>query len=303
MYSYSILFPGQEIPNINLLFSFIKKYPIIKKTFEESSDYIKYNLKKLIENHPQELINKSKYIQLITLTASIAIYRLWKNKNEEIPLMLAGHSLGEYSALVCSKSLKFRDAIKLIIIRNKLMKECMKEKKGAMHAILGLKKCDIQNILRNVKNKKKVSIACINTPYQIVISGEKSIVSKISTICKKNGAKKIFRLSINPPSHCLLMKRAAKKLLKVLKDTTFKKPIFPVVNNVDAKIETSVLAIQKALSRQLYCPVRWMDSIIYLSKKKTSIFLEAGLNNTLTKLNKFLVAIPSISLNNENKFI
>ncbi|XBC37989.1 MAG: ACP S-malonyltransferase [Buchnera aphidicola (Floraphis choui)] len=299
MYLHSILFPGQELQNINVLFSFINKNAIIKNTFDESSEYIGYDLRKLIKKKSQEKINTSKYAKLITLTSSIAMYRVWKSENKNVPLILAGHSLGEYSALVCSKSLKFYDAIKLITLRNKLMQESIKNMRGAMNVVIGLQQYEIEKILKNFQYTKKISIACINTKYQIVISGEQSIVHKVSDVCKKNGAKKIVYLSIHPPSHCILMKNAAKKFSIILNKTTFKTPIFPVVNNVDAKCETSILAIRKALTRQLYNPVRWTDTIAYLASKNTSIFLEAGLNSTLTNLNKFIVAIPSISLNNK----
>jgi len=297
---HAILFPGQEFQNINVLKNLIRKYKIIKNTFYESSEYIGFNLNRFIKNNSQEIINNSKYIRLIAITSSIAMYRLWNNANEKIPIILAGHSLGEYSALVCSNSLKFSDAIKLILIRHQFMKESMKKKMGAMHVIIGLKEHNIEKILENFKHLEQVSIACINTPHHIVISGEKNIVHEVSLACKKNGAKKIFYLPINPPSHCILMKSAAKKFLKVLETIVFETPKFPVINNVDVKCETTAPAIRNALMRQLYNPVKWCDTITYLSKKNVSIFVEAGLNNTLININKFIVAIPSVSLNNKN---
>ncbi|XBC37472.1 MAG: acyltransferase domain-containing protein [Buchnera aphidicola (Meitanaphis microgallis)] len=296
---YSILFPGQEPQNVHALYLLIKQYRIIKRTFEESSEYIRYDLNKLIKNNLQRKINKSKYNKFIALTSSIAIYRLWKHNNKINPHILAGHSLGEYSALICSESLAFQDAIKLIVFRDKFMRESMENKLGAMHVIIGLKQSDIEKILKDLKNIKTVSIACINTQHQIVISGEKYAVHKVSTACKKLGAKKIFHLSIYPPSHCILMKSAAKKFSMILNETSFQKPIFPVVNNVDTKCEISASAIRSALTRQLYNPVKWINTIIYLANQNTSIFVETGLNNTLTNLNKFIVAIPSISFNNQ----
>ncbi|XBC44173.1 MAG: ACP S-malonyltransferase [Buchnera aphidicola (Schlechtendalia peitan)] len=222
-----------------------------------------------------------------------------EKKNNTIPIILAGHSLGEYSALVCSQSLKFYDAIKLIFLREKFMKESMNNKLGTMYVIIGLKKSNVEKILKNFEYLKNASIACINTSRQIVIAGEQNTVRKISIACKKAGAKKIFKLSVNPPSHCILMKNASQKLSIALKTIILKKPKFPVINNVDTKCETEPLAIKNALVRQLYSPVQWFNTIKYLCKIHVSMFIEAGLNNTLTNLNKFIVAIPSISLNNK----
>ncbi|WP_187307816.1 ACP S-malonyltransferase [Buchnera aphidicola] len=299
---YAMLFPGQEKQKKNVLLSLIKKYKIIKQTFDESSEYVGHNLYKLVDNSSQQEMDKSKYTKLITLTISVAMYRLWQQKNRNIPVILSGHSLGEYSALVCAESLKFCDAIKLIILRDKFMKESMKHKLGAMNVIIGLKQFKIEKILKKFNIIKEVSIACINTYNQIVISGEKCAVYKVSSACQKIGAKKIFRLSINPPSHCMLMIEASKKLSTILKHISFKIPIFPIVNNVDVKCETSAHAIRSALTRQLYNPVRWSEIITYLSNKYVSMFIELGLNNTLTNLNKSTIAIPSISPNNTVNF-
>ncbi|XBC42621.1 MAG: ACP S-malonyltransferase [Buchnera aphidicola (Kaburagia rhusicola ensigallis)] len=291
MYSHSILFPGQESQNTNMLLSLIKENTIIKKTFDESSEYIKYDLNALIKRNSQKEINKNKFKLLITFTLSIAMYRLWNNNNNNKSIILAGHSLGEYSALVCSQSLTFHDAVKLIILRKKFMKESMNNNQGAMHAIIGLTKSKIEKILKDFEHTQSVSIACINTKYQIVISGEFSVVHQVSAICKKHGAKKIFFLPISPPSHCILMKQASKKLSIILNEIKFKTPMFPVINNVDARCETSISAIRKALAKQLCSPVQWVNTITYLISNYTLKFIEAGLNNTLTNLNKSIIKI------------
>ena len=302
MYKYALLFPGQSISQKNILSSFFIKNKIVQNVFYESSDYVGYNLLKLITHDPKEKLKKNKYSQLFTMISSIAIYKLWKNKQKQHPTLIAGHSLGEYTALVCSKSLRLYDAIKLIIIRHRLMKEAMSEKKGLMTIIIGLSQSSIKKILKNYDTLNEVSIACINTSHQIVISGEKNSVTKISLYCKKLGAKKIINLPIHPPSHCILMKQVAKKLLTILKQIKFNIPIYSVMNSTSLTHYDSEESIRNALAKQLYSPIRW-NSIIKYIKKNVTFFIEVSTKKTLTNLNKNIVGTSSISLNDQTNFL
>jgi len=301
MYKYALLFPGQNINQKNILSSFFIKNKIIQSVFNESSDYIGFNLWKLIKYNPKEKLKNNKYSQLFTMISSIAIYKLWKNKQKQDPTLIAGHSLGEYSALVCSNSLKLYDAIQLITIRHELMKQTMSNKIGLMTIIIGLSKYSITKILKKHNILHKVSIACINTSNQIVISGEKNSVIEICLYCKTIGNVRIINLPINPPSHCILMKKAAKKLFIILKKIKFNIPIYSVISSTSLTCYNSEESIRYSLAKQLYNPVRWYSTIKYI-KKNVSFFIEVSTNKTLTNLNKYIVNTSSISLNNQTNF-
>lgn len=303
MSSYALLFSGQGFQQINkLINTYYRKNLIFKDTFEECSEYINYDLWKLIDNNSNEILINNKYIQLVILISSIAIYKLWKHKNN--PLIIAGHSLGEYSALVCANSLKLFDAIKIIIFRNKFMHQIMYKKKGAMKVIIGLNQYSLKKISQEIKNLETVSIACINTNNQIVIAGELHSVKIISQYCKKLGAKIIINLTIFPPTHCFLMKKLTKNMLSLLKSIKFNKPIFPIVNNVDVQCYFSENKIRRILVKQLYSTVMWKNIIQYISKTHNiSTFVEVGISDVLSKLNKNITNIPSISLNTQDNFL
>ncbi|HET9678842.1 MAG TPA: acyltransferase domain-containing protein [Buchnera sp. (in: enterobacteria)] len=191
-----------------------------------------------------------------------------EKKNEKIPNIAAGHSLGEYSALVCSNSISLKDGLKTVIQRNKLMQESAKNNPGSMMAIIGMKKKIIKKICKNFFKNEFAAISSINSDTEIVVSGNKKKLHKIEKICKLLGAKAVFHLSINIPSHCILMKNASKKFSKFLKNIFFKKPDFPIINNVDVKYEKSNKKIKTALIRQLVEPINWKKSINFILKKK-----------------------------------
>ncbi|AAO27042.1 malonyl CoA-acyl carrier protein transacylase [Buchnera aphidicola str. Bp (Baizongia pistaciae)] len=304
MFKYTLLFPGQnDINRKKILSPFFSKNKIVQSIFRESSEYIGYDIWKLIQDDPKKKLKNNKYSQLVTLVSSIAIYELWKNKQCTHPNLVIGHSLGEYTALVCSQSLKLSDAIQLIITRYKFMMEAMSKKIGLMTAIIGLNERTIRKLLKKYDYSHEVSIACINTDNQIVLSGERNSVKHINLHCKKAGAKNIINLYIHPPSHCTLMKKASKKLLYVLKHTTFKIPIYPVISSTSLKFQNSEQAIRISLAKQIYSTVRW-NSIIKYIKKDIFIFLEVSTKSILTNLNKNIIKKSlSISLNCQANFL
>ncbi|QCI22209.1 ACP S-malonyltransferase [Buchnera aphidicola] len=304
MNSFAMLFPGQGSQYIGMLSSFFQNNNIITQTFNEASHYINDNLLKLVKEGPKIKLNQNKYTQVIILTASVSIYRLWKKKNGRLPSLMSGHSLGEYSALVCSGSIKFSDALKIVFLRGKLMEATTINRPGLMKAIIGIESKIVQSICKIMSSKKKiVAIASINSDNQTVISGDKNTVCKTSLICKNFGAKHIFNLNINIAAHCILMKPISKQLKKILHLSIIRSPNIPIINNVDVKIENTTKKIQSALIRQIYSTVRWKEIINLIQSKKIFIMLEIGPGKILTNLNKNNKKIISFDTNNLKNFL
>ncbi|QIE02058.1 ACP S-malonyltransferase [Buchnera aphidicola] len=305
MTEFAMLFPGQGSQYVGMLSSYFntKTNNIFKDTFNEASDYIHYDLLKLIQKGPKLTLNQSQYTQASILTASLAIYRFWNYQKGILPLFMSGHSLGEYSALVCSNSIKFSDALNIVFIRGKLMQKITQNKSTLMQAIIGIDKKKIEHICTTVSNKKIVSLASINSNDQIVIVGDECAVNKASINCKKIGAQKIFKMNLNIPAHCILMKPISQKLKKILKITNIISPEIPVINNVDVKIEHSKKKIINALIRQIYNTVRWKEIIDLIKSKNIFTMLEIGPNQILTNLNKKDQNINSFNTNNLTNFL
>ncbi|XRX42807.1 MAG: ACP S-malonyltransferase [Buchnera aphidicola (Eriosoma harunire)] len=300
--NFAIIFPGQGSCNLNNLNIFTYNYPKAKKTFDEASHYLNYDLWKLIKKKNIDTNTYHQYMPAILLTISISIYRLW-NKNINIyPNFIAGHSLGEYTALVCSQCISFHNALNLVIIRNELMKKSMFGKPGLMAAIIGLDINTIFLICKKFSTDGLVTIASINSESEIIITGHKNNVYLASLECKKQGAKAIFTLTINIASHCSLMQSASIQLSKILKNTKFNKPKLPIINNVDIQCEYNSQKIKNALIRQLIQPINWRKSINFIISKNISILLEIGINKILTNLNKSINNVVSISLHHPRNF-
>ncbi|AYN24719.1 ACP S-malonyltransferase [Buchnera aphidicola] len=303
MNSFAMLFPGQGSQHTNMLCSFFqKKNNIFKKIFDEASECINYNLLKLIKNGAKKKDDYYKYIQSAILTSSIAIYQFWKEKNGRCPAFMSGHSLGEYSALVCADAIKFSDALKIVKLRSKLMQRTIINKPSLVQAIIGLDKIIIENICLQ-HSEKVVSIASINSKNQIIVSGDKSAVHEVGVSCKKNGAKYVIKLNINTPIHSSLMKPVAEKMQYLLQSIKIKTPKIPVINNVDVICEKSEKKIKKALVRQLYSTVRWKEIIDLIKSKKIFTMLEIGPNKILTNLMKKNHSITMFNTNNLKNFL
>ncbi|EPE37646.1 malonyl CoA-acyl carrier protein transacylase [Candidatus Photodesmus katoptron] len=296
MSKYSVLFSGQGSQKIGMLSNLAKEYDLVRETFDEAADALNYNLWNLIQNGPKETLNQTSFTQPALLTASVSIWRVWrKNFYHKQPSSLAGHSLGEYSALVCANVINFNEAVKLVKLRGYLMQEAMSGKNiGAMCAIIGLNENFIQKICKEAqKNDEIVSPANFNSPDQIVISGHKNSVERAEILCKKAGAKRTVMLSVSVPSHCMLMKSAADKLALNLEKINFQSPTIPVINNVDVLTEFDSSKIKSALIRQLYSPVRWSEIIQLIIREGVHTFLEiAPGNKVLSGFTKKIVKIP-----------
>ncbi|PPI88772.1 [acyl-carrier-protein] S-malonyltransferase [Candidatus Pantoea edessiphila] len=304
MTQLAFIFPGQGSQHVGMLKDLISNYSIVRETFQEASYVLKYDLLKLVSNGPNEDLNKTCKTQPAILASSVALYRIWKQKGGEIPIFMAGHSLGEYSALVCAGVLNFTDTIKLVELRGKLMQESVKERIVAMQAIIGLSPLTIQQICKETKKNQVVSIANFNAPDQFIISGDKEAVDRASIICKLAGAKYTIPLVVSIPAHCMLMKSAAEKLEITLKKIIFKKPSISIINNVDVKIEYSIEAIRIALIRQMYNPVRWIDIIKLMAEKGITRLLEIGPGSILSNLTKRISKhLTSIAINDNNSLL
>ncbi|HFT7668744.1 TPA: ACP S-malonyltransferase [Serratia marcescens] len=289
MTQFAFVFPGQGSQTVGMLAELAAQFPIVEETFGEASSALGYDLWQLVQQGPVEELNKTWQTQPALLAASVAIFRVWQQQGGKAPALMAGHSLGEYSALVCAGVLDFKAAIRLVELRGKLMQEAVPEGTGAMYAIIGLDNDAIAKACEESAQGQVVSPVNFNSPGQVVIAGNKEAVERAGAACKAAGAKRALPLPVSVPSHCALMKPAADKLAVALQDITFNAPQVPVVNNVDVLTENDPEAIRSALVRQLYSPVRWTESVEFIAAQGVTSLLEVGPGKVLTGLTKRIV--------------
>lgn len=289
MTKIAVVFPGQGSQALGMLADLATVHPIVEETFAEASSVLGYDLWQLVQQGPVEELNKTWQTQPALLAASVAIWRVWQQQNGAKPAFLAGHSLGEYSALVCAGVLDFKQAIELVELRGKLMQEAVPEGTGAMSAIIGLDNEAIAKACEESAQGQVVSPVNFNSPGQVVIAGNKEAVERAGAACKAAGAKRALPLPVSVPSHCALMKPAADKMAVALENVTFSEPQYPVINNVDVKVETAADAIRSALVRQLYNPVRWTESVEFMAGQGVEHLIEVGPGKVLTGLTKRIV--------------
>lgn len=287
MSKFAMVFPGQGSQAVGMLADLATQFSIVEKTFAEASEVLGYDLWDLVQNGSAEDLGQTQRTQPALLAASVAIYRVWQEKYPELkPSVMAGHSLGEYSALVCAGVLNFQDAIKLVELRGNAMQQAVPAGTGAMYAIIGL---DNEAIIAACKQASTetgevVSAVNFNSPGQVVIAGTKVAAEKASELCKAAGAKRALPLAVSVPSHCELMKPAAEKLEVALQNITLNQPLVDVINNVDVAVETDADAIRNALVRQLYSPVRWTETVEKMAQDGITTLYEIGPNKVLTGL-------------------
>ncbi|EXU74544.1 ACP S-malonyltransferase [Erwinia mallotivora] len=289
MTQFAMVFPGQGSQATGMLAELAADNPLIEQAFSEASQALGYDLWALVQKGPAEELNKTWQTQPALLAASVAIFRVWQQKGGKAPAILAGHSLGEYSALVCAGVINFSDAIRLVELRGRLMQEAVPAGTGAMQAIIGLDDAAIAKACAESAQGQVVSPVNFNSPGQVVIAGNKEAVERAGAACKAAGAKRALPLPVSVPSHCALMKPAADQLAAALEQLTFNTPTIPVVNNVDVKCETSPDAIRSALVRQLYSPVRWTECVQFMADQGVTSLLEVGPGKVLTGLTKRIV--------------
>ncbi|QEM92086.1 ACP S-malonyltransferase [Kosakonia radicincitans] len=299
MTQFAFVFPGQGSQTVGMLADMAVAYPVIEETFAEASAALGYDLWALVQQGPAEELNKTWQTQPALLSASVALWRVWQQQGGKTPVLMAGHSLGEYSALVCAGVIAFADAVRLVELRGKFMQEAVPEGTGAMSAIIGLDDESIAKACETAAEGQIVSPVNYNSPGQVVIAGHKEAVERAGAACKAAGAKRALPLPVSVPSHCALMKPAAEKLAVELNAIPFNAPQIPVINNVDVKCETSPEAIRSALVSQLYSPVQWTKSVEFMASQGVEHLYEVGPGKVLTGLTKRIVDTLTASAINE----
>lgn len=281
----AFVFPGQGSQALGMLADIAETTPLVELTFAEASEGLGYNLWDLVQND-EEKLNQTQYTQPALLTASIALWRLWQEKGGEKPSFLAGHSLGEYSALVASGVLSLKDAAALVQARGEFMQAAVPAGTGKMAAIIGLDDDKVRQACSDSAQGDVVEAVNYNSPGQVVIAGSAEAVERAMEACKEAGAKRALPLPVSVPSHCALMKPAAEKLAEKLESINFNNPDIPVINNVDVSAEATADAIKDALIRQLYNPVRWTETVQRLKDEGVETLCECGPGNVLCGLAK-----------------
>ena len=286
----AFVFPGQGSQSVGMLAELAEANPKVKEVYAEASEALGYDLWELVQNGPAEELNSTDKTQPALLAAGIAVWECWKQNNPDAtPVVMAGHSLGEYTALVASGAMKFADAIKLVEARGKLMQQAVPEGEGQMAAILGLDDDTIVEACKEAEQGQVVSAVNFNAPSQVVIAGAKDAVGRACEILKEKGAKKAVVLPVSVPSHCELMKGASEKLAEELDKIEIVKPEIPVLHNVDVQTADDAAQIKDKLVKQLYCPVQWVQLVSSFADHGVEGIVESGPGKVLFGLNKRII--------------
>ncbi len=283
---FAFVFPGQGSQKIGMLGDLAGRYPAIGESFAEASEALGEDLWKLAQEGPAEEINKTANTQPVLLAASVAMWRAWSGAR---PAVLAGHSLGEYSALVAAGSVSLADGIRVVRARGEFMQDAVAPGAGAMAAVIGLDDDAIVAACEAAAEGEVVSAVNFNAPGQVVIAGAAAAVERAMEKCKAAGARRCMPLPVSVPSHCALMRPAAERLAEALADVAIAAPEIPVIHNVDAQPASDPDAIRDRLVRQLHSPVLWVDSVRAMAGQGVTALLECGPGKVLTGLNKRIV--------------
>lgn len=284
--SLAFIFPGQGSQSVGMLSLLATEFPHVQSTFSEASDVLGYDLWRLVSDGPAELLNQTDRTQPAMLAAGIAVWRSWQSVTDIQPSFLAGHSLGEYTALVAAGAMQFADAIKLVEQRGLFMQQAVPVGTGAMAAVLGLEDDIVRTICSQAAVNGIVEAVNFNSPGQVVIAGEASAVNAAIVLAKEQGAKRALLLPVSVPSHCALMKPAAEQLAMVLADISIQKPAIPVIHNVSVTSEDNSQDIKRLLTEQLYSPVRWVETVQLFAAQGVDTLVECGPGKVLAGLTK-----------------
>ncbi|NER65109.1 ACP S-malonyltransferase [Pseudomonas sp. MAFF212427] len=284
--SLAFVFPGQGSQSLGMLAELGAQYPLVIDTFREASEALGYDLWALTQDGPEEQLNQTDKTQPAILTASIALWRLWLAEGGARPAFVAGHSLGEYSALVAAGSLSLGDAVKLVKRRGELMQEAVPAGQGAMAAILGLEDATVVALCAEAARGEVVSAVNFNSPGQVVIAGAKAAVERAMEACKAAGAKRALPLPVSVPSHCELMRPAAERFAESVNAIDWQAPQIPLVQNVSAGVAADLETLKRDLLEQLYKPVRWVECVQTLAANGAVQLVECGPGKVLAGLNK-----------------
>jgi [acyl-carrier-protein] S-malonyltransferase len=281
----AIVFPGQGSQSVGMMRGF-SDLPIVERTFKEASAIVGVDYWAMAAEGPAETLALTVNTQPLMLIAGVACWRAWREKGGAMPAWFAGHSLGEYSALVAAEALAFADAVPLVRFRAQAMQEAVPEGTGGIAAILGLDEDAIRAVCAEAAQGEVVEPANLNSPGQIVIAGHRAAVERGMAIAKAKGAKRAVMLPMSAPSHCALMKPAAERLREKLATVALKPPLVPVVQNADVASFSDPDRIRQALVEQLFRPVRWIETVRFLAAQGATVAVECAPGKVLTGLNK-----------------
>lgn len=282
----ALVFPGQGSQAVGMLAELATQYPVVKDTFAEASNVLKLDLWQIVRDGPEDMLNQTQITQPAMLAAGVATWRIWQARGGALPQVMAGHSLGEYSALVCAGALEFATAVELVALRGRYMQAAVPAGEGAMAAILGLEDAQVVTACQQAAQGDVVGAVNFNSPGQVVIAGQAAAVQRAMELCNAAGAKRALPLPVSVPSHCALMKPAAQQLAQRLQNINVRKPQIPVINNVDVAMPDDAEAIRDALVRQLYNPVRWVEVVQRMASDGVTKLVECGPGKVLVGLNK-----------------
>jgi [acyl-carrier-protein] S-malonyltransferase len=280
-----------------MLSALAAEFPQVRKTFDEASQALGFDLWQLVSAGPEEQLNQTHNTQPAMLAAGVAAWRVWRAQGGPLPAYMAGHSLGEYSALCCAGALAFGDAVRLVADRGRFMQAAVPAGQGGMAAILGLEDEQVRTVCVQAAQGEVLAAVNYNSPGQMVIAGNAAAVARGVEAAKAAGAKLAVMLPVSVPSHCALMQPAAEQLAKRLAEVTIKTPVVPVLHNVHVQAESDPQAIRAALVRQLASPVRWTDTVQALLAQGVDLLIECGPGKVLAGLNKRIArTLPTLSL-------
>jgi [acyl-carrier-protein] S-malonyltransferase len=284
--SFGIVFPGQGSQSIGMLSDLAAAHPIVNQTFAEATEALGYDLWDLVQNGPAEILNQTTRTQPAMLAAGVSVWRVWLEQGGAMPQLMAGHSLGEYTALVCASAIEFSDAVTLVAERGRFMQEAVPAGSGGMAAILGLDDDQVKTVCDKATSGDVIEAVNFNSPGQVVVAGDKAAVDRACELAKQAGAKRALPLPVSVPSHCALMKPAAERLAQLLNEITITSPTLPVIHNASVELASDAESIRGQLAAQLYSPVRWVETVQKMASSGISKVLEAGPGKVLAGLTK-----------------
>lgn len=287
----AFVFPGQGSQSVGMMAPF-ETLPAVRRTFDEAGAALGMDLWALVRDGPEQELSKTVNTQPAMLAAGVGLFRAWRELGGTDPVAVAGHSLGEYAALVAAGVLDFAEVVPLVRFRAQAMQEAVPEGQGAIAALLGLDQEAVRAVCREARDAGIVEAANFNSPEQVVIAGQTAGVQRAIELAKARGAKRAMLLAMSVPSHCSLMRPAAERLRERLARISVREPAIPVVNNVDVMTEQLPDRIREALVRQLYNPVRWVESVLALAGRGVGQLVECGPGGVLAGLNRRITPEP-----------
>ena len=294
--NFAMVFPGQGSQSVGMLAELATAFPLVEKTFSQASAVVGYDLWERAQIGPAELLNQTSCTQPAMLAAGVAAWRCWESQTDRLPAVMAGHSLGEYTALVCAGAIEFADAVALVEKRAEAMQNAVPEGHGAMAAILGLDDDQVKSVCEQAAQGEVVSAVNFNSPGQVVIAGNTAAVGRAMDLAKQEGARRALLLPVSVPSHCSLMQPAAQTFAEDLAAISIGAPVIQVLHNVDVASHDRPDAIREALAAQLFKPVRWVETVRAMRGAGLSCILEMGPGKVLAgltrRIDKSMQGIP-----------